>query len=60
MNRVVIQEGYSLPFDAYRRKKRRKARRGGSQQNKMKTCAGKWRRSGKRGSYRAFMRKCLK
>lgn len=29
------------------------------QQNKMKTCARKWRSSGKRGSYRAFMKKCL-
>lgn len=64
MNRVVFQEGYSLPFDAYRRKRRKSSRRrrsmsGGMkrQQNKMKACARKW--SGK-GSYRAFMRGCLR
>lgn len=57
-NRVVIQEGYSMPspFDGVRRRGRR---RGGpvAQQNKMKSCAKKWNRKGK---YTAFMKKCLK
>lgn len=65
MNRVVMQEGYDLPFDAYRRrKKRRSGRRGLSgamkrQQSKMKVCAKKWNSSGS-GSYRSFMKRCLK
>lgn len=60
MNRVVIQEGYTLPFNAYgkRRRSRRSMPAGVKrQQGKMKACAKKW--SGK-GSYRAFMKKCLK
>lgn len=60
MNRVVIQEGYALPFEAYRRKHRSSRRMPAGakrQQTKMKSCAKKW--SGK-GSYRAFMKKCLK
>lgn len=63
-NRVVIQEGYSMPFAGHRR--RRKSHRRGRfssaakrQQNKMKVCAGKWRRSGKRGKYTSFMKSCL-
>lgn len=65
MNRVVFQEGYSLPFDAYRRKRRKSSRRrrmsGGmkKQQSKMKSCAAKWRRSGT-GSYQRFMKGCLR
>jgi hypothetical protein len=68
-NRVVVQEGYDLPFagfDGYRRrrKSRRKSRsrRGGRsrQANKMRACAKRWRHSGKKGSYRAFMKRCLK
>lgn len=66
-NRVVVQEGYEIPFagfDGYRRRRRksRRSRRGGRsrQQGKMKACAKRWRRSGKRGSYRAFMKRCLK
>lgn len=69
-NRVVVQEGYDLPlagFDGYRRRKRRKSRRSrrrsrggrGRQQNRMKVCAKKWRSSGRKGSYRAFMKRCL-
>lgn len=68
-NRVVVQEGYEIPFagfDGYRRRRRRRShsrrRRGGRsrQANKMKTCAKRWRHSGKKGSYRAFMKRCLK
>ncbi len=66
-NRVVVQEGYSLPFagfDGYRRRRRktRRSRRGGrsKQANKMRACAKRWRGSGKKGSYRAFMKRCLK
>lgn len=66
-NRITIQEGYEMPFDAFgaakRRRRRRSRRMSGAlkrQQGKMKSCAAKWRRSGKRGSYRAFMKKCLK
>ncbi len=64
-NRVVIQEGYSLPFEAYRRRKRRKShsrrRTGGAkrQQAKMKACAKSWKRSGT-GKYTSFMKRCLK
>ncbi len=64
-NRVVMQEGYDLPFDAYRRKKRRsgaKRKFSGAmkrQQSKMKVCAGKWRKSGT-GKYTSFMSRCLK
>lgn len=64
-NRVVVQEGYAIPFagfDGYRRKRRssrRRSRRGGAQQNKMKVCAKRWRASGRKGSYRAFMKRCL-
>lgn len=62
-NRVVIQEGYTLPFssfDGYKRRRRSHRRMSGGmkrQQSKMKSCAKKW--SGK-GSYRAHMKKCLK
>lgn len=62
MNRITIQSGYNLPFDGARRKRRSSKRRSGGakkQQNKMKACAAKWRKSSKRGSYRAFMKKCL-
>jgi hypothetical protein len=57
-NRVVIQEGYAAPvFDGIRRRRSSK-RRGGpkAQQNKMKSCAKKWKGS---GSYRAHMKRCL-
>lgn len=64
MNKVVIQEGYSLPFDGHRKRrhhKRRTARRlsGGMkrQQTKMKVCAKKWNGN---GSYIAHMKRCLK
>lgn len=60
MNRVVIQEGYTLPFDGTRRKRRSSRRRSGGlkrQQSKMKACAKRW--NGK-GKYTAFMKKCLK
>lgn len=55
MNRVVVQEGYSLPFAGYR--KRRATKRKGSQQNKMRKCAKSFKG---RGSYRAHMKRCLK
>lgn len=63
-NRIAIQEGYSLPFEAYRRKKRRSSRRrvsGGMKrmQSKMKACAKKWHKSGT-GKYTSFMSRCLK
>lgn len=62
-NRVVIQEGYTLPFssfDGYKRRRRSGRRLAPAmkrQQNKMKVCAKKWK--GK-GSYRAHMKRCLK
>lgn len=65
-NRVVIQEGYTLPFAGHSRRRRttRRHKRMGAmpaavkrQQGVMKACAKKW--SGK-GSYRAHMKKCLK
>ncbi len=66
MNRVVIQEGYSLPFAGTRRRRHHKRRRHGgkrrsmgafkAQQNVMKDCARKW--NGK-GSYKAHMKRCL-
>lgn len=60
MNRVVIQEGYSLPFDGTRRRRRRGTSGAMKrQQSKMKACAKKWNSKGS-GSYRAFMKKCLK
>lgn len=71
-NRVVVQEGYEIPFagfDGYRRRRkrrstRRRSRRSGGrgQQNKMKICAKRWRSRMGRGSrsYRAFMRDCLR
>lgn len=57
MNRVVIQEGYSMPvsFDGHRR--RRSSGGPKHMQNKMKSCAKKW--NGK-GKYTAFMKHCLK
>ena len=57
MNRVVIQEGYSMPvaFDGVRRRKSSGGRK--AQQNKFKACAKQW--SGK-GKYVAHMKKCLK
>ena len=66
-NRITIQSGYELPFDDFgkvRRKRRSSKRRHMSgalkaQQSKMKGCAKKWNASGKRGSYRAFMKNCL-
>lgn len=58
-NRVVIQEGYSMPvaFDGARRRRSRKSGAFVGQQNKMKSCAKKW--NGK-GKYSAHMKKCLK
>lgn len=64
MNRVVMQDGYSIPFAGARRK--RKKRKGGKralsgamikQQSKMKACARQWDGS---GSYRSFMSGCLR
>lgn len=65
-NRVVVQDGYKIPFadfEGYRKRRRkRRSRRGGRsrQANKMRSCAKRWRSSGKKGSYRAFMKRCLK
>jgi hypothetical protein len=68
MNRVVIQEGYTLPFAAYHKKRRapKRKRSLGSmpaavrrQVSVMKSCAKKWNSSGT-GTYRSFMKKCLK
>jgi hypothetical protein len=62
MNRVVMQEGYGIPFAAYKRKKRSAPKSAGAkkQQNKMKACARDWSKSGKRGKYTSFMKSCLK
>lgn len=63
MNRIAIYDGYTVPkMDGFAGKKRRKSRRRGGpakQKQKMKSCARKWRSSGKRGSYRSFMTSCL-
>ncbi len=60
-NRVVIQEGYSMPvaFDGARRRRRRRRSSGGPKhmQTKMKSCAKRW--NGK-GKYTTFMKHCLK
>lgn len=64
MNRVIVQDGYDIPFNGTgRRKKRRssgKRRMSGAmkaQQNVMKSCAREWDGN---GSYKAFMKSCLK
>jgi len=61
MAKISILEGYGNPFSAYRRK-RRKSRKGGrgKQVAKMRSCAAKWRKSGKRGKYTSFMKACLR
>ena len=56
-NRITIYEGYNMPdFGKY------KSRRRGLKKmaTKMKTCARKWKSSGKRGKYVSFMKSCLK
>ena len=67
-NRVVIQEGYSLPFEGAPRRRRSSRRRSSSRrmpagvkrmQAKMKACAKKWNKSGT-GKYTSFMSRCLK
>lgn len=63
MNRVVVQEGFAMPYNGYSKKKHRKSSRrrrmsGGmkKQQSKMKACARAW--NGK-GKYQAHMKRCL-
>lgn len=61
-NRVVVQDGYSIPFAGAGKKKKRKGRKGGAKhltawQGKMKACAKKW--SGA-GSYKSHMTHCLR
>lgn len=58
MNRIAILEGYSMP--KHRRKSRKSSGGVKKMQSKMKTCAGKWRKSGKRGKYTSFMKACLR
>lgn len=64
MTRIIVLEGYTNPFGGYSRRGNQQHHLGGStmrkQQSKMKKCAVAFRRSRKAGSYRAFMRKCLK
>lgn len=60
MNRVVIQEGYVLPFAGHKRRKAPKSAGAKRQQSKMRSCAKSWKRSGKRGKYTSFMKSCLK
>lgn len=66
-NRITIQDGYEMPFDAFGRAKKSRKRRGSKrrmpaavkkQQSKMRACAAKWRKSGT-GKYQNFMSKCL-
>jgi len=60
MNRVVLQSGYDIPFNGVRRKRRgRRSFSAGMkrQQGVMKACAKKWDGS---GSYKAFMKHCLR
>lgn len=59
MNRILILEGYVNPFGGSRRTSTR-SKPMKRMQSMMKKCALKWKRSGKRGKYTAFMRKCLK
>lgn len=68
MPRIAMLEGYVNPFGGTKRKGRkrstkrrstkRRARRGMKQATRMKKCAKSWKRR-HRGSYRAFMKKCL-
>lgn len=63
MNRIAILEGYTAPFGAYRRKRRkastkRRGKRKSGQQSKMGKCARKCSKG--RKSYKVCMRKCLK
>jgi len=62
MNRITVQSGYDLPFDAYGRAPKKRRGGGGSekQKSKMRSCAKKWKSSGRSGSYRSFMSKCLR
>lgn len=73
MNRILVLEGYRNPFGGPAPRtnlkhlggssmsRRRRSYRGmKAQQSKMKSCAAEWRRSGKRGSYMAHMKRCLK
>ena len=64
MTRIIVLEGYTNPFGGYSRRGNQQHHLGGStmkkQQSKMKKCAVAFKRGGKRGSYRAFMRRCLK
>ncbi len=52
MTRIGILQGLKMA--------RRKRRTRTKQSSKMKTCAVKWKRSGKKGKYTSFMRTCLK
>lgn len=56
-SRITVLEG----FGYHKRRRRKSPHRGDrrAQQSKMKKCAIKWRRA-KSGSYRSFMKKCLK
>ena len=64
MNRILVLEGYTNPFGDSHRSHTQRYSPGGSnmrkQQSKMKKCAMQYRRSGKRGSYVAHMKRCLK
>ena len=61
MNRIAIYDGYAVPkMDGFAGKKRKKSRGGPAKQKaKMKSCARKWRSSGKHGKYTTFMKNCL-
>lgn len=60
MNRIAIYDGYVTPkMDGFAGRKRKRKGGPAKQKAKMKSCARKWRHSGKRGSYRSFMKHCL-
>lgn len=65
MNRVMIQDGYSLPFEGHKkRRKHRTAKQKAAQRRfaaRAKACAKKWRKKSDKfratHSYRAFQKR---
>ena len=59
MNRVILQDGYAIPFNGIRRRRSSRRMSGAmkAQQNVMKACAKKWDGD---GSYRSHMTSCLR
>lgn len=55
MSQLTIFEGVEAMA-----KRRRQSSKVKHMQSKMKSCAAQWRRSSKKGSYRAHMKRCLR